>query len=233
MRRLSYLACALVAGACDNTTMTGSSPDLTATPPDMTVAADMTKPPQPDMTALPDMTVAGDMAMPDLIVPPDMTFTCTPNAFLSCMGNNAVYCNAMGDGTTNFDCGAMCVGKQGCGICTPGAMMCANNMVQTCTPQGSWSAAAACFTFGLNVGVCQNNMGCEQCTGAAYFCGDGMHYGTQSNTQYSCTNNVLGNPVACAFGCDAMTGKCRDLVPANQAAAHLANADTWTCTGVK
>jgi hypothetical protein len=38
---------------------------------------------------------------------------------------------------------------------------------------------------------------------------------------------------ACAFGCEATTGLCADLVPANHAGSHLAATDTFTCTGAQ
>jgi len=37
-------------------------------------------------------------------------------------------------------------------------------------------------------------------------------------------------PATCAFGCDPGTGDCSDMVPANQAAVHLATGDYFTCT---
>lgn len=46
----------------------------------------------------------------------------------------------------------------------------------------------------------------------------------------TCTNGFCGQASACAFGCDAGTA-CADLVPANQASAHLQSGDVFTCTG--
>ena len=73
--------------------------------------------------------------------------------------------------------------------------------------------------------------GGPQCT-ATPFCGDGAN-GTVLNSSYVCTAGAIGAVTACAFGCDGTTGDCSDLVPANQAAAHLRNADKFTCTGTQ
>src|SRR5690349_20781271 len=131
MRRLAYFAAALAA-ACSNSTTTDDAFVL----PDLSIVD----------SGAHDLRPGVDQAPPDGGGPGGSL--CTPNAFVRCSGNNAIYCNASGTGTTNFDCGGACVGAGGCGICTPGSTTCATGMLTTCTPQGSHGAPAACVTLG-------------------------------------------------------------------------------------
>jgi len=83
---------------------------------------------------------------------------------------------------------------------------------------------------GTTTQVCESATTCAQCNGGAKLCGDGVHFGTDVNTLYTCTGGMLVSPQACAFGCSLTpTPRCRDLVPSNNALAHLAG-DTFSCT---
>jgi cysteine-rich repeat protein len=149
--------------------------------------------------------------------------TCTMNAFIDCSGMSAVYCNAAGNGTMSFPCGAGgCiggVGKTGCGQCTsntctpgtPSTFMTCNTMHDLIISIGNCLTLAA----GPNQSLCNGTV-CQECTGMAV-CGDGMSYGTVKGMSYACDNGVLGAATACPLGCDGTTGKCADLVPSSQA----------------
>lgn len=163
---------------------------------------------------------------------------CAPDAFIECQGTDAIYCNATGDGTTPFDCGAGgCIsgmGLTGCGQCTMDT--CTSGMPSTfvtCDPaHGAIVASGDCATLAAGGATSEcNGAVCAQCTGA-HVCGDGTN-GTVAGSSYDCSMGAVGAATPCAFGCDAATGQCSDIVAASQAQAHLQAGDTFTCTGTQ
>jgi hypothetical protein len=214
------LGVALLFGGCGDNNTQG---DLGSTP-DQSGAADLGMDLSPPSDGMLADGMSGD-GSPDALM-------CTANSFIACAGNTATFCNSTGDGTTDVDCGAPCVAG-GCGQCTADA--CTGGTLTPCdVAHGKTGAPTACVTLkaGGNVSSC-NAAGdaCAECAGA-FVCGSGTT-GT-ANTQYACKGDgTLGTATACAFGCDDANGKCKDLVPASDADAHLAAADTFTCTGTQ
>jgi len=166
--------------------------------------------------------------------------SCMPGVFIACAGMSVVSCNATGNGSTTFGCGG-----GGCngGMGIPGCGQCASSSCTSGTPgnfvvcdaaHGVITASGACKpTVGASAGKSEfRGMACAECLGNAV-CGDGMNHGTAVGSSYACSQATLGAATVCGFGCDAQNGLCRDLIPASQAAAHLASADTFTCTGAQ
>ncbi len=171
----------------------------------------------------------------------DLAGVCAPDTFLACSGNDAIYCSSSGDTTTTFDCGAACTGTPtGCGQCT--ADGCLNGAIITCdTVHDKITSSDACRTLQAgapDTSVCNGNV-CAECIGTQV-CGDDID--TDSTYSYQCANGYVDLGTFCSYGCDPQTGGCRDVVPANQAAAHLAAAspmptptpaDSFTCIGTQ
>ncbi|HUS63769.1 MAG TPA: hypothetical protein VMZ28_04460 [Kofleriaceae bacterium] len=124
--------------------------DLSMTPPDL-AAPDLSVPLD---LAMPDLSVQLDLAMPDFATPPDL-FTCTANAFRSCAGTVAHYCNGAGDGETLVECGSSgCHGPSSCGQCTPDTVTCSSSMVlASCNARGRvtvTNCALGCIATGAD-----------------------------------------------------------------------------------
>ncbi len=201
--------------------------------------------PSPDSGSSPDQSMAVADAAVDATPPPDLAppddlvnFTCNKGDFIGCDPNDpnaADYCNDTGDGINVLPCGAQCKGGVDCGLCQPGSMVCAAGATTTCTAQGGFGALTPCPPPLANPkmpGSCFDATSCVACAPVhnGNVCGDGsMNF--PSDTSFACdtnTNQITGK-TPCAFGCDPMTGGCRDLVPANEAGEHLAQNDGFTC----
>lgn len=79
--------------------------------------------------------------------PPIDGFACTPNAFESCSGDDAIFCNAAGNGTTTMACGAPgCNATAGrCNTCIPNNVACVNpTTLGTCGPDGLPAGTESC-----------------------------------------------------------------------------------------
>lgn len=165
------------------------------------------------------------------------TCTCPPGAYLGCSGSSSVSCNASGDGTITYGCGA--------GGCIPSASGCGQCSATSCTAGAPGSfvscdeehgvilASGACApTLGAASGKSEcNGEACAECVGASV-CGDGTTQGSKLDHAYTCSpEGKLGPATACGFGCDPQNGQCKDLLPASQAGSHLATGDAFTCSG--
>ena len=79
-------------------------------------------------------------------------FTCTANAFLSCSGDNAVTCNATGDGTTMTACGGFGCNATAmrCNACAPSTTVCNGDALVVCAADGTITSNTAC-ALGCNM----------------------------------------------------------------------------------
>lgn len=216
MRRLRLLTLTAfaVASGCD---------DELVPPEDFAVAdqavADLAMPDlaMPDL-AMPDLAMP-DLAMPDLLMP-DLAM-CTPNAFVSCSGDDAIFCNVTGDGVTAVPCGAACTGSDGCGQCTPNAQTCSGSTERTCDAFGR-ETTRTCGNLGCSGGACVT------CTPGPIACDN-----ADPDSLVVCdTTGLSTDLVACPVGCkppvtDGDAGVvepagCRNLVPSNGLTAACA-----------
>jgi hypothetical protein len=207
--------------------------DGTVTLPDFaTVPVDLGRPDDLKSTTPHDLLISYVDASPAGDLAPCQT------GFIECQGSNALFCNDV-QKEVLLSCNGPCRGPDDCGLCKPNTSYCDPNTgtYGLCTSIGGFPAMPmACPPpvggGNMNMGQCANGA-CLQCINAnnGSVCGDG-NSGSVVDTQYTCTNGMLGNPQMCAYGCDPSTGHCRDLVPANQAAQHLAQADVFTCLNV-
>ena len=78
--------------------------------------------------------------------------TCTAGAFLSCSGDDAIACNATGDGTVSTSCnGFGCDATAGrCNACTPSTVACQGDSLVTCGADGSVTGTPVSCALGCD-----------------------------------------------------------------------------------
>jgi hypothetical protein len=71
--------------------------------------------------------------------------TCTPGAFATCRGTDAIVCNSAGDNYNDTMCAGGCSpANGGCNQCVPGTDRCNANAVEHCGTDGKWMTKDAC-----------------------------------------------------------------------------------------